>query len=180
MRTKDREVSNVFSDLGFSSALSQELERKSELMVQLQNFIKRHGLTQAKAAVALGVTQPRVSQLVNGRLSEFSLDELVRLGERAGLQVTVRVEPNFRRESAIVSDVTAAIKAGVDYVYGVKIASQKLFQVLGNRSLRAHRPLTAKVASKRQSEGRSGRTSKAGRVSQVSKRTSGQTSSRKG
>ena len=108
MRGKRRTASNVFSDLGFSPQASQELERKSEVLVQLQNFVKRHGLTQAKAAIALGVSQPRVSQLVNGRLSQFSLDELVRLGERAGLDVTVKAEPNPKREKAVVARTAAA------------------------------------------------------------------------
>jgi predicted XRE-type DNA-binding protein len=180
MRSKDREGPNVYSDLGFSPGLSQELERKSELMVELQNFIKRHGLTQAKAAIALGVTQPRVSQLVNGRLSEFSLDELVRLGERAGLHVKVTIQSNVKREKAIVSDVTAAIEAGVDYVYGVGVAAQKLLPVLSSRGSHAHRRRPTKIGSKKKSEVRSGVASKASRLRQESKRGSGQSSSIKG
>jgi predicted XRE-type DNA-binding protein len=107
VRKREQTASSVFSDLGFSPAASKELRRKSELLLQVQNFVKRHGLTQAKAAVVLGISQPRVSQLVNGRLSQFSLDELVRLGVRAGLNVTIKAEPNPKREKAVVARVAA-------------------------------------------------------------------------
>lgn len=62
--------------------------------MELDSFIKRNRLTQARAAQILEVTQPRISDLINGRLSLFSLDELVQLCEKSGSSVEILVRPN--------------------------------------------------------------------------------------
>jgi len=72
-------VSNVFKDLGFTDREAQGLERRSALMLEIEKYIKRNNLTQSAAAKILDVSQPRASDLLNGRMSLFSLDELVRL-----------------------------------------------------------------------------------------------------
>jgi predicted XRE-type DNA-binding protein len=80
---------NVFRDLGFPAAEAENLRIRSELMIQLAKRIEREGLTQAAAARLLGVSQPRVSDLVRGRIDLFSIDALVNMLARAGVRVTI-------------------------------------------------------------------------------------------
>lgn len=86
---------NVFADLGFPPGEAAHLELRSRLMDWLDKFITDKALTQRQAAQFFGVTQPRISNLVCGRLDLFSLDMLVEMLSRAG----VRVELNLRRMS---------------------------------------------------------------------------------
>ena len=82
-----RSSGNVFRDLGFSSEEAENLRIRSEMMVRLARVIDDRGLTQAEAARILGVTQPRVSDLVRGKVDLFSIDMLVNMLAKAGLQV---------------------------------------------------------------------------------------------
>jgi predicted XRE-type DNA-binding protein len=66
------------------------LRLRSELLMAVCNAVRSWQLTQSQAAKRLGVTQPRLNDLLRGRIGKFSLDALVTLSERAGL--TVRVE----------------------------------------------------------------------------------------
>jgi predicted XRE-type DNA-binding protein len=84
-----RSTGNVFRDLGFGRAEAENLRIRSELMIRLERLIESEGLTQAAAARLLGVSQPRVSDLVRGRIEMFSIDSLVNMLARAGVQVTV-------------------------------------------------------------------------------------------
>jgi predicted XRE-type DNA-binding protein len=83
-----RSTGNVFRDLGFPVAEAENLRIRSELMARLARVIEERELTQAEAARILGVTQPRVSDLVRGKLDLFSIDMLVNMLAKAGLQVT--------------------------------------------------------------------------------------------
>lgn len=74
--TATRSSGNVFEDLGFEDA--DEMALKSDLAYIISTIIESRGLTQAQAAEILGVNQPKVSALVRGRLSGFSLDRLFR------------------------------------------------------------------------------------------------------
>ena len=87
---------NVFRDLGFPEIDAENLRIRSELMVKLRQVIDRAGLTQAAAARMLGVTQPRVSDLVRGRIDLFSIDALVSMLSRAGVRVTVSTRARTR------------------------------------------------------------------------------------
>ena len=87
---------NVFRDLGFPEIDAENLRIRSELMVKLRQVIERAGLTQATAARLLGVTQPRVSDLVRGRIDLFSIDALVSMLSRAGVRVTVSMRARTR------------------------------------------------------------------------------------
>ena len=62
-----RSSGNVFADIGFPRKEAAHLLIRSDLMIQLTNLIDDRGLTQKQAAEALGVTQPRISNLVRGR-----------------------------------------------------------------------------------------------------------------
>jgi predicted XRE-type DNA-binding protein len=58
-------------------------------MARLRKLIEDEGLTQARAARLLGVSQPRVSDLIRGRIDLFSIDALVNLLAKAGIRVTL-------------------------------------------------------------------------------------------
>ncbi|MGH8134802.1 MAG: helix-turn-helix domain-containing protein [Steroidobacteraceae bacterium] len=82
---------NVFVDLGFDEAEAHVMAMRAELMLRLSQELKAKGWTQAQAAKRLGVTQPRVSKLNKGAWQDFSLDMLLTLAGRAGLQAKLRV-----------------------------------------------------------------------------------------
>ncbi len=91
---------NVFRDLGFDEEEAAHLEVRSTLMFTIRKLIQDRRLTQAKAAVLLGVTQPRISDLVRGRIDLFSIDGLVDMLARAGIKVDVTVAPMPERGAA--------------------------------------------------------------------------------
>jgi predicted XRE-type DNA-binding protein len=86
-----RSNGNVFQDLGFGPDEAEHLRIRSALMATLRQVIRDRGLTQAKAATLLGVSQPRISDLVRGKIDLFSIDTLVDMLARAGFQVSLRV-----------------------------------------------------------------------------------------
>ena len=80
---------NVFHDLGFAPEEAEHLRLRSELMARLSQLIAKRELTQAAAAKLFGVTQPRVSDLVRGKIALFSIDTLVEMLAHAGIRVEV-------------------------------------------------------------------------------------------
>ena len=83
---------NVFRDLGYARAAAENLRLRAELMRRIDAFYRQSGMTQAAAAKALGLTQPRLNALLKGRLSEFSLDMLVNIATQAGMNVRLVVK----------------------------------------------------------------------------------------
>lgn len=82
---------NVFEDLGFPDPEEEQL--KARLAYQIMNAIKRRGLSQARAAKLLGVSQPNVSNLARGHFEDFSIDRLLRFLKALGLEIRIVVEP---------------------------------------------------------------------------------------
>ncbi len=70
---------------------AENMKCRSKLMFALKEHIKAAGLSQAEAALALGVTQPRISDLVRGKINLFGLDALVTMAVAAGLRVEINV-----------------------------------------------------------------------------------------
>ncbi len=91
-----RSSGNVFADLGFPPEEAAHLLIRTDLMLQLTDLIAERGLTQKAAAKALGVTQPRISDLVRGRLELFSIDTLVEMLSRLGVEVTLKTKRRRR------------------------------------------------------------------------------------
>lgn len=83
---------NVFADLGFDAEEAENLRVRADLMMELERYIEREGLKQKEAAELFGVTQPRVSDLVRGKIELFSIDALVNMLAHAGMHVTVSVK----------------------------------------------------------------------------------------
>lgn len=70
---------------------AENMKLRSALMMALKDHIVRAGLTQAQAAKRFGVTQPRVSDLVRGKIDLFAIDTLVNMAIAAGLHVEMRI-----------------------------------------------------------------------------------------
>jgi len=90
---------NVFKDLGFPEEEAEHLRIRSTLMGAVRRIIESRYLTQAEAAKLFGVTQPRISNLVRGRIDLFSIDTLVEMLSRAGVQVKLVVSTPRRQGS---------------------------------------------------------------------------------
>ncbi len=70
---------------------AENMKLRSTLMTALKDYIVRAGLTQAQAAKRFGVTQPRVSDLMRGKIDLFAIDTLVNMATAAGLHVEMRI-----------------------------------------------------------------------------------------
>lgn len=81
---------SVFRDL-FPKAEAEELEIRSVLLTGLERWLSAGSMTQTEAAKILGVTQARISDIRRGKISQFSLDLLIRLASRAGLRPTLKL-----------------------------------------------------------------------------------------
>ena len=98
MATRIRRSSgNVFRDLGFDPDEAENLRVRSDLMVELAKIIKKRRLTQEKAAALLGVTQPRISDLMRGKIQRFSVDTLIEMLGRLGMRVEITTKKTRRR-----------------------------------------------------------------------------------
>jgi predicted XRE-type DNA-binding protein len=90
-RPRPRTAKNVFRDLGFAPAEAANLRIRAQLMVSLSQRIDQMSWTQVEAARRLHVTQPRISDLVRGRIDRFSVDTLMAMLAAAGVEVRVTV-----------------------------------------------------------------------------------------
>jgi len=91
MRNITHSSGNVFRDLGFPEAEAANLALRADLIAALAKVLAKRGVTQRQWASELGITQARVSDILRGNTSRFSLDKLVNLLSRAGQRVKVRV-----------------------------------------------------------------------------------------
>lgn len=82
---------NVFADLGLGAPA--ELLAKAELARRIADVAAERRLTQAETARMLGTTQPKVSQLLAGKLTGFSVERLIRFLNACGQDVEIRVSP---------------------------------------------------------------------------------------
>jgi predicted XRE-type DNA-binding protein len=100
-KTPDHTASNgnVFEDLGL--AQSDELLAKATLVSQIASIVSQRHLTQVETARILGTTQPKVSELLAGRLDGFSIERLIRYLNALDRDVQIVVKPKPRnRERA--------------------------------------------------------------------------------
>ena len=83
---------NVFADLGLADAGTRLA--KAELARRISAIIQERGLTQRQAAQVLEIDQPKVSAITRGRLSDFSLERLLTLVNRLGMDIDITVSSN--------------------------------------------------------------------------------------
>ncbi len=95
-KDKERQIlrgsDNVFEDLGFEAEEAASLKVRADLMLDLRRYIQERGWTQAEAASLFGETQPRISNLMKGEITRFSVDKLINLLARAGIRVRVETK----------------------------------------------------------------------------------------
>ena len=82
---------NVFLDLGFDQSVAEVMNLRAAVLIRTAQHLKERGWTQVEAARRLGITQPRVSRLIKGKVEDFSLDMLLTLAARAGLHTELRL-----------------------------------------------------------------------------------------
>ena len=88
---KSKTFANVWDALEDNPAAAATMTMRSNVMAALTDTVRAWDLTQAKAARRLGITQPRLNDLLRGRIDKFSLDTLLTLATRAGLKVKIDV-----------------------------------------------------------------------------------------
>jgi predicted XRE-type DNA-binding protein len=98
---------NVFADLDLADA--EELQAKSGLVHRIASVIEKRGLTQTQTAALLGIDQPKVSNLLRGRLDGFSTERLFRFLNALGqdIEIVIRDKPSRSKRPAALSVVSA-------------------------------------------------------------------------
>ena len=86
---------NIFADLGLDD--SDEMVTRSDLMSEVVSIIRKSGLTQKEVAEILGISAPKVSALMTGKINDFSNDTLVYYLTLLGCNVEIRVLPQRRK-----------------------------------------------------------------------------------
>jgi predicted XRE-type DNA-binding protein len=88
---KTKTFANVWDALSDSTEEAATMKIRSDVMIAINDTIRAWNATQAQAASRLGVTQPRLNDLLQGKINKFSLDTLLTLAGRAGLKVKINI-----------------------------------------------------------------------------------------
>ncbi|MBI2604670.1 MAG: XRE family transcriptional regulator [Deltaproteobacteria bacterium] len=100
-------VGNVFDDLGFSTEESVALKIKAELFSCLLKTVRRYKLTQRDLQKILDQPQPRVSELLNGKISKMSMEKLIEYLQKLGVHLSMKLRTP-QRPTAEVREAVAA------------------------------------------------------------------------
>ena len=92
---------SVWDAVADDPAEAANLKLRSQLMDALESYIGHEEITQTEAAMRFGVPRSRVSELVNGRISKFTIDKLVNLASRVGIRTRITVERSARPRSVL-------------------------------------------------------------------------------
>lgn len=84
MPAKPKVYDSVWQALGKDEAEAETMRLRADLAIALRDHMSSWKVTQAEAAKRLGISQPRLSELLKGRIESFSLDLLTRLASKAG------------------------------------------------------------------------------------------------
>jgi predicted XRE-type DNA-binding protein len=87
----NEQFTSVWDAIEDSPVAAENMKLRSELMMALKEYIDASRLSQTQAAKLFGITQPRVSDLVRGRIDLFSLDALVNMASSAGMLIDIRI-----------------------------------------------------------------------------------------
>jgi len=94
---------NVFEDLGFSPEEAAILRMKTQLHVEIMRAIERRGLTPRQLEKVLDVPQPRVSELITGKISRMTADLLAKYLYRLGREIEMNTKTRRKRRDALAS-----------------------------------------------------------------------------
>ncbi|MEO7030321.1 MAG: helix-turn-helix transcriptional regulator [Acidobacteriaceae bacterium] len=86
------EFDSVWEALGLPPQEAANLEARSELMIQMTRIVKEEGWTQAQAAKRCGVSQPRINDLLRGKIDKFSIDALVNMATALGRRINFELK----------------------------------------------------------------------------------------
>lgn len=106
MKTKEtihRGSDNIFADIGV--AHPERVQARAQVMFFIAEIIKKLGLTQKRAADILGIPQSKVSCLMNGKLSNFSMDHLFELLNALDTDVEIIIKPKTKEEKSATTSV---------------------------------------------------------------------------
>ena len=90
--SKTESYVSVWDAIADTPAQAANLRARAELMQKIADIVKANAWTQTEAASHCGVTQPRINDLLRGRVSRFSLDALVNIATAMGCRVHVELE----------------------------------------------------------------------------------------
>ena len=88
----DEAFESVWDAVEDTPAEAENMKLRSSLMIALKEHIAAAGLSQTDAAKLFGVTQPRISDLVRGKINLFGLDALVNMAAAAGMKIELRLQ----------------------------------------------------------------------------------------
>jgi predicted XRE-type DNA-binding protein len=91
-KLKGKTFANVWDALADTPEEAANLTLRSDLMIKIETIVKENGWTQKEAAKQCGITQPRMNDLLRGRISRFSIDALVNIAASLGRKVRVSLE----------------------------------------------------------------------------------------
>ena len=83
---------SVLDDLGFSESEAKNLKIRAALMRSLERYISERQLKQKDVAKIFGINQPRVSDLLRGKINKYSIDQLVKMHERIHINVALVID----------------------------------------------------------------------------------------
>lgn len=86
-----KRYASVWDAIEENPAEAENMKLRARLMTAVRHFIEREGLSQAEAAKLFGVTQPRISDLVRGKIDLFSIDVLINMLATAGVRVDLKI-----------------------------------------------------------------------------------------
>ena len=95
---ENQRFDSVWDALESTPEAAQNMTLRCDLMIALEEHIKRNKMSQTQAAVLFGVTQPRVSDLMRGKIDLFSLDSLINMAVAAGMKVELRISRRTPRD----------------------------------------------------------------------------------
>lgn len=97
---KTQRFHNVWDAIAATPAEAENLKLRSQLMMELEQYIVREKITQEEASKRLGVSRPRVSDLVRGHIDKFTIDKLVNMAARVGLTARLTIKREHKRKAA--------------------------------------------------------------------------------
>lgn len=83
--------SNIWDALEEDVSIAENLKLRSSLMIKIAEFVEKSGLTQVQAARQLGTTQPRLNDVIRGRIEKCTVDRLVNMLALAGYRVDLQI-----------------------------------------------------------------------------------------
>lgn len=104
---------NLLDDLGFSPSEALEIKVKAEIYRELLRYIHDQAFTQQELCTLLGIHQPDVSNLLNGRVSKFSVSKLIRFAGKLDLRAEIKLLKPRRAKPPAIFSATSKKRAAV-------------------------------------------------------------------